>query len=59
MFRALATTHAAFSIEGTPVRNYWIPVPVSECTVTPGFSDPRSLNPIGSSDWGSLDPRIQ
>ena len=33
--------------------------PVSEDTVTPGFSDPRSLNPIGSSDWGSLDPRIQ
>ena len=28
-------------------------------SVTPGFSDPRSLNPIGSSDWGSLDPRIQ
>ena len=26
MFRALATTHAAFSIDGTPVRNYWIPV---------------------------------
>ena len=28
MFRALATTNAAFSIDGTPVRNYWIPVPV-------------------------------
>ena len=32
---------------------------VSEDTVTPLICDPRSQNPIGSSDPRSLDPRIQ